>query len=52
MATIKAGLVGEAELEGPMNVGNDNNGSLFDLSSPSTWAFIWFCVALLLLFVL
>lgn len=51
MAAIKAGIVTESELEGPMNVGTDNN-SLFDLSSPGTWAAIWFLVAVVLLFVL
>lgn len=51
MAVLKAGIVTESELEGPMNIGTDNN-NLFDLSSPSTWAVIWFLAAVVLLFVL
>lgn len=50
MGTIKAGIVSQKELEGTMN--SDAQGNLFDLDAPSTWALIWFLVAVVLLFVL
>lgn len=47
---VRAGVVSEAEVNGPMNVGQGTN--FLDTSSPATWAAVWFLIAVLFLFVL
>lgn len=46
----RAGVLTAAEIEGPMPTAS--GGSMFNLSEGATWSFIWFMVALILLFVL
>ena len=49
MATVQAGVVTAAEVNGPINGGPV--GMRFSLKSASTWAVIWFAIALFMLFV-
>jgi len=49
MASVRAGVVGVAEVNGP--AANPTGGSLWDLQSGSTWAAILFVVAIIVLFV-
>jgi hypothetical protein len=49
MASVKAGVVTAAEVNGPINMGNPTK--LWDLNSGGTWSFIWFVIAVIVLFV-
>lgn len=46
----RAGVVTAVEVNGPMATGEGTNFA--DLSSPASWAVIWFLVAIIFLFVL
>lgn len=48
MASVSAGVVGAAAVNGPLNDGS--NTKLWDTNSGGTWAFVWFIVAIILLF--
>lgn len=50
MASVRAGVVTAAEVNGPIN-GGGGGGGLWDVGSAGTWAFIWFVAAIILLFV-
>ena len=49
MASVRAGVVGAAEVNGPMNNGTQT-GPMWDTQSGATWALFWFVVAIIVLF--
>lgn len=49
MAGIKVGVLTEADVNGPMDVGSSDK--LWD-GGPGNWALIWFIIAVVILFIL
>lgn len=48
MASVRAGVVGVAEVNGPM--ANPGPSPLWDPQTGGTWAAIWFVIAFVVLF--
>lgn len=49
----RAGVITDVEVNGPMPTGQSMSlGDLFHPKAPATWAFLWFLLAILFLFIL
>jgi hypothetical protein len=51
MAGARAGIYGEAEVNGPIDSGAVSSPKWMDTSSPHFWATVWFLLVVVMLFV-